>query len=72
MAPRRGKKRALLAVGHSIRIIVSHMLSPDVEDQDLGADDFDRLDPDRLRCSRVQRLERLGYQVNLTPQAEAA
>jgi transposase len=72
LAPRRGKKRAWLAVGHSILIIFSHMLSHDVEYQDLGVDAWDRLDPERLRRYRVKRREGLGYQVNLTPRDEAA
>ena len=72
LAPRRGKKRALLAVGHSILVIFYHMLKYGVDYQDLGVDYFDRLDPDRLRRYLVKRLQQLGYQVNLTPQDEAA
>jgi transposase len=71
-AARRGKKRALLAVGHGLLVIFSHMLKSDVEYQDLGVEYFDRLDPERLRRSLVKRLERLGYQVTLTTQEEAA
>jgi len=72
LAPRRGKKRALLAVGHSLLVIIYHMLKYDREFQDLGADYFDRLEPERLRRYLVKRLERLGYQVTLTSQTEAA
>lgn len=73
MAPRRGKKRALLAVGHSLLIIVYHMLKYDVEYQDLGVDYFNQREPERLRRYLVKRLEQLGYQVSLTPhQTEAA
>ena len=66
LAARRGKKRALLAVGHSILVIIYHLLKHDVEYQDLGADFFDRLEPDRLRRYLVRRLQRLGYDVTLT------
>jgi transposase len=73
LAPRRGKKRALLAVGHSLLVILYHMLKYDREYQDLGANYFDRLEPERLRRYLVKRLERLGYQVSLTPnESEAA
>jgi hypothetical protein len=48
------------------------MLKADVEYQDLGANYFDRLEPERLRRNLVKRLERLGYQVTLTTQDEAA
>ena len=47
LAPRRGKKRALLAVGHSILVIFYHLRKHDVDYHDLGVDYFDRLDPDR-------------------------
>jgi transposase len=72
LAPRRGKKKALLAVGHSLLVIIYHMLKFDTEYQELGADYFDRLEPERLRRYLVKRLERLGFQVTLTPQDEAA
>jgi transposase len=72
LAARRGKKRALLAVGYSLLVIFYHMLKSEVEYQDLGVEYFDRLDPERLRRSLVKRLERLGYQVTLTTEEEAA
>jgi len=72
LAPRRGKKRALLAVGHRLLVILYHMLKYDREYQDLGADYFDRLEPERLRRYLVKRLERLGYQVSLTPNENEA
>ena len=64
---RRGKKRALLAVGHSLLGIIYHMLKEDVEYQDLGADYFERQEPERLKRYLVKRLERLGYRIKLEP-----
>jgi transposase len=72
LAARRGKKRALVAVGHSLLVIFYHMLNTDVEYQDLGMEHFDHLDPERLRRYLVKRLERLGYQVSLTTRDVAA
>jgi transposase len=72
LAPRRGKKRALIAVGHSLLVIFYHMLKYDVEYQDLGVDYFDKREPERLRNYLVKRLQLLGYQVCLTPQTDAA
>jgi transposase len=72
LAARRGKKRALLAVGHSLLVIFYHMLKSDVAYQDLGAEYFDRLDPERLRRHLIKRLEQLGYQVTLTSQEAVA
>jgi transposase len=67
LAARRGKKRALLAVGHSILVIIYHVLKYHVDYHDLGADYFDRLEPERLRRYLVRRLQHLGYDVTLTP-----
>jgi transposase len=68
LAARRGKKRALLAVGHTILVIIYHLLkNPEVNYQDLGADFFDRLEPERLRRYLVRRLQSLGYEVALKP-----
>jgi transposase len=69
LAARRGKKRALLAVGHSILVIMYHMLKHQRNYHELGADFFDRLEPERLRRYLVNRLQRLGYDVVLKPKA---
>jgi hypothetical protein len=66
LAGRRGKKRALVAVAHSLLGIIYHVLKDKVEYQDLGADYFDRLEPERLRRYLVKRLQGLGYEVTLT------
>ncbi|HEX3151379.1 MAG TPA: IS110 family transposase [Gemmataceae bacterium] len=65
LAARRGKKRALIAVGHSLLVIIYTVLQNKVEYRDLGPDYFDRLEPDRLRRHLVRRLERLGFDVTL-------
>lgn len=65
LAARRGKKRALLAVGHSLLVIMYRVLKDKVAYKDLGADFFDRVQPERLRRYLVKRLERLGYTVTL-------
>ena len=67
LAARRGKKRALLAVGHSLLVIIYHVLKNNVEYQDLGRDYFDRLEPERVRRYLVRRLQALGYDVTLSP-----
>jgi transposase len=65
LAPRRGKKRALIAVGHSLLVIFHQMLKHGVAYQDLGGDFFNRMEPERLRRYLVKRLEALGFQVVL-------
>jgi transposase len=67
IAARRGKKRALLAVAHSILVIFYHLLKHHLEYHDLGRDYFDRLEPERLRRYLVKRLEALGHEVTLRP-----
>lgn len=67
LAARRGTKRALLAVGHSILVIIYHLLKNHLEYHDLGANHFDRLEPERLRRYLVRRLQHLGFDVTLTP-----
>ena len=68
---RRGKKRAIVAVGRSILIIIWHLLSdPDLHYQDLGPDFYDhRLSPERLKRNHIRELEALGYKVTLEPAA---
>jgi transposase len=72
IAARRGKKRALIAVGHTILTIVYMMLMRRQPYQDLGAAYFDQREQHRVERRLVQRLERLGYQVSLQPRALAS
>src|SRR5213082_914646 len=65
LAGRRGRKRALVAVGHSILVIFYHMLKERTTYKNLGGDFFDRLEPERLTRYYVKRLEDLGHKVTL-------
>lgn len=69
---RRGKKRALVAVAHSLLIVIYHILLTGRPYCDLGVDYFDKLDSTRIVKSHVRRLERLGYKVTLVASQEAA
>ena len=72
MAARRGKKRALIAVGHTVLTIVYTLLTRQQPYQDLGAAYFDQRERQRVERRLVQRLERLGYQVSMQPRALAS
>lgn len=72
LASRRGKKRAIVAVSHSLLIAVYHVLHTGVAYRDLTAAHFDRLAPDQLTRYLVKRLERLGHKVTLEPGGIAA
>jgi transposase len=67
LASKRGSKRAILAVGHSILVIVYHILKKSVPYFELGLNFFDQLHQERLTRSLVRRLERLGNLVTLMP-----
>ena len=69
LARRIGKKKAAVAVGHSILVIAWHLLTYDCDYQDLGGDSFVRRDPDRQRQRAVAQLQALGYRVVLEPLA---
>jgi transposase len=71
LARRRGGKKAIVAVGRSMLVIIWHLLSdPDAHFTDLGSDfHAKRTDPDRHRRNYVHQLEALGYTVTLTPAA---
>jgi transposase len=72
LAGRRGKKRAIVAVGHTMLVMMYHMLKEAVDHQELGPDYLDKLQPQRLTHYLVKRLESLGHQVTLAPVDRAA
>jgi transposase len=65
IAARRGKGRAVLAVGHSVLVAFYHMLTRHQPYRELGADYFDGRQRDHVQRRLVHRLERLGYPVTL-------
>lgn len=71
LAGRRGKKRALVAVGHSILTDTYHILKTGKPYRELGAQYFDRLERDRIRRYHVKRLQNLGYRVELIEEPAA-
>jgi transposase len=72
LAGRRGKKRAIIAVGHTMLEMMYHILRDDVDYQELGHDYLDKLQPHRLTRYLVKRLESLGHEVKLEPVGRAA
>lgn len=72
IARRRGKKRAILAVAHSLVVIIYHLLRDKKPYHDLGADFFTQMDARRIEQQAVARLEQIGFQVALTRKQEVA
>jgi transposase len=65
-AAKRGNKRAIIAVAHSLLVIGYYLQEKQSSYCELGADYFDRLHADGLKRYLVRRLEQLGHKVTLT------
>jgi len=66
---RRGGLRAAVAIAHKILVSAYHMLKNNVPYQELSDSYLDYVDKDRTKLNLVRRLQRLGYNVELTPKA---
>jgi transposase len=69
---RLGKKKALIAVAHSMLVIIYHILSRKEHFHELGGDYFDRQNRQTLRHHLIHRLESLGLKVTVQELNEAA
>jgi transposase len=67
LAGRRGRKRALVAVAHSLVISIYHMLAHDAPFHDLGSAYFEQRDRHRTEQRALATLRTRGYDVTLTP-----
>ena len=65
LRPRRGHKKALGAVKHSIICACWHMLTTGELYRDLGGDYYQRRDPEKTTKRLIAQLERLGHTVVL-------
>jgi transposase len=69
LAARRGKRRAILAVAHSIMVSIFHMLTRNEPYRELGANYFDERRRHYTVDRLLSRIEHLGYRVHLEPVA---
>jgi transposase len=65
LAARRGKKKAIVALEHTILVIAYHLIQRKEPYRELGADYFDKRRPEATAKRLVKRLEQLGYSVSL-------
>jgi transposase len=72
LAARRGRKRAVVAVGHAILVIAYHLLRDQTDYRDLGDTHFDQRDRAAVCRRAIRRLEALGYQVQFAESAPHA
>lgn len=66
LAARRGKKRALIAVGHSLLKSVYHVLKDNCEYKELGGEYLDKKQEKKRKDYLKKELEKLGYKVGLS------
>jgi len=69
LAGRRGKKRAIVAVAHSILVMSYHIMKRQQPYQELGANYFDERKKESILHGLVKRISKLGYEVSLEPTA---
>jgi transposase len=71
IARRRGKKKAVVATGRSLLVVIWHLLSdPETRFEDLGADYYERhQDTTAKKRNHIRGLEALGYHVTVEPAA---
>lgn len=67
LAARRGVKRAVMAVGHTMLVIAYNMLKHSRSYQDLGGDYLEQINKDQLKRYFVKRLQKLGLKVTIQP-----
>lgn len=60
---RLGRKKALVAVAHSVLVIIYHVLARAQSYQDLGGDYFERQNASQQRAYYIRRLNMLGLRV---------
>jgi transposase len=72
LSKRLGRKKALVAVAHSLLVIIYHVLEHDQTYTDLGGDYFDRKHVEQQRDYYIRRLQMLGLKVNVEELRQAA
>lgn len=66
---RKGKKRAIVAVAHTMLIAIYHMINENKEYQDLGADFYNKFNKEKKANAYIKKIKELGYDVQLYAQA---
>lgn len=66
---RKGKKKAIVAVAHTMLIAIYHMINENREYQDLGSDFYNKFNKEKKANAYLKKLKELGYEVQLSAQA---
>lgn len=65
LAGKRGKKRALVAIGHKILIMSYHILKDKVSYKELGEEYLNRIKKDKMVKNHIKALKQFGYEVQI-------
>jgi transposase len=65
LAGRIGKTKAIVATEHTILVAIWNMAQTGALYDDLGADYYNRLRPDKAKKRAIRQLESMGYAVTL-------
>jgi transposase len=65
LSKRRGYKRAIVAIAHSMLIAIYHMIKEDKPYRELGATNFDQRSVESKTKSLIRQLQKLGFAVEL-------
>lgn len=68
IAARRGGKRALIAIAHSMLLAIYHILKKKEHFMDLGSNYFTSMNAEKIINKNIRSLENLGFEVSLMPQ----
>lgn len=66
IARRRGRKKAIVALGHTMLVIIYHMIKNRLPYNELGKEYFNKMDKEKIIKSMVKRIEKIGYKVELS------
>jgi hypothetical protein len=72
LAKRLGKKKALVAVGHSLLVMIYYVLARQMSYEEMGGDYFDKQNVERQRKRLIDRLRATGLKVTVEEVQDAA
>lgn len=59
------RKKAIVALGHTMLIIIYHMIKNRLPYNELGKEYFNKMDKEKIIKSMLKRIEKIGYKVEL-------
>jgi transposase len=72
LSRRIGKKKTIVAVAHTILVLIYHMIKHSLPFKELGDDHFNKMDKEKIKNTMIKRMETLGYKVLIQTVEEKA